>query len=82
MYTETLDQINRLANERLSLYRLVGKERLTSEQVNRIQQITNELPILWDRHRRELAAERYSARKPASRLIPLDPRADRAGRAA
>lgn len=53
---DTLAQIHHVANERLNLYRLAGKQHLTQQQMNRIQEITAQLPILWDQHRREVAS--------------------------
>ncbi len=52
---ETMNLINRLANERLKLYIQAGRQQLNQPQKERVAQITNELAILWDRHRRELA---------------------------
>lgn len=54
---DTLAQINHIANERMALYRLAGKQHLTPQQMNRIQEITAQLPILWDQHRREVASD-------------------------
>jgi hypothetical protein len=61
---ETLEQIQKIANERHFLYRLAGKQSLTDAQQGRIQQINNELPILWDRYRREFASTRRPATAP------------------
>lgn len=54
---DTLAQIHRVSNERFNLFRLAGKQHLTPEQHNRIQEITAQLPILWDQHRREMASD-------------------------
>ncbi|GAP62803.1 hypothetical protein ARMA_1226 [Ardenticatena maritima] len=56
MQQSTLDLIQKLSNERQELYRLASQHRLTPEQRQRLQEINRQLPILWDRHRRELAA--------------------------
>lgn len=56
---ETLALIHQHANERHELYKLAGHQRLTTEQVNRIQYLTDHLAVLWDQHRREVAAQRY-----------------------
>lgn len=56
MQQSTLDLIQKLSNERQELYRLASQHRLTPEQRERLQEINRKLPILWDRHRRELAA--------------------------
>lgn len=53
---ETFDLINRLSEERFNLYRLASKQHLTVEQQSRLSEITNQLPVLWDQHRRERAA--------------------------
>jgi hypothetical protein len=65
---ETLDLIQRLANERHDLYRLAGKQHLTVEEQARMEDISSSLPVLWDRYRREIAASHYvSARAPEHR---------------
>ena len=51
----TLDRINNLANERLTLWRLAGKRPLTDVEQARVRQITSELDALWQLHRREVA---------------------------
>ena len=56
MEEDTLDLIQKVANERLMLYRLAGKQYLSPEQQNRMDEITNRLPLLWDQYRCELAA--------------------------
>lgn len=53
-----MDLINQLANERHSLYRLAAKQHLTVEQRARLNELSVQLPILWDNYRRELAAEK------------------------
>lgn len=58
MEEDTLELIQQIANERHMLYRLAGKQHLTFNQQSRLDEITNQLPILWDRYRRELAASR------------------------
>lgn len=72
MANETMHLINSIVNERLTLYRLSGKQRLTPEQQLRIQQIGDQLPILWDRYRREYATERGAAirRNPSAERQP------------
>lgn len=52
---DTLDQIQRLANERHNLYRRASD--LSQRDRDRIGEITNRLAVLWDQYRRELAAE-------------------------
>lgn len=66
MSSETLERIQAVANERQALWRLAGRGQISAAQRQRIDEITNELPVLWDRHRRELVAEnssRYTGRK-------------------
>lgn len=60
MSSETLALINRIASERQGLWRLAGKGQISAEGRARIDQITNELTVLWDRYRRELVAETTS----------------------
>ena len=54
---ETMSRINQLSEERLNLYRLAGKQHLNSTQQARIPEITNQLEVLWDQYRREVASE-------------------------
>lgn len=56
---EVMNEIHHLANERLSLYLLSSKQKLTPEQFARIHQITDLLPVKWDQYRREFAASRH-----------------------
>lgn len=53
----TFDQITRLANERHMLYRASGHQQLTPAQRDRLHSLDNQLPVLWDQYRRELASE-------------------------
>lgn len=55
---ETLDQIQKLANERHMLYRQAARQGLTPDQTRRLRQLNDELPLLWDQHRREYASRR------------------------
>lgn len=55
---DTLDLIQKLSNERLSLYWLAGKQNLSPDQMNRLNELTGRLYTLWDEHRRDLASER------------------------
>jgi hypothetical protein len=52
----TLDTINRLANERFELWRKAGSGGLSTQETYRVQQITAELDSLWDTYRREIAS--------------------------
>lgn len=54
---DSFDEITRLANERHMLYRLAGHQQLSNPQKERLSQIDNQLPVLWDQYRRELATE-------------------------
>ncbi|HVU13513.1 MAG TPA: hypothetical protein VHD90_19675 [Phototrophicaceae bacterium] len=53
-----MNRINQLSDERRDLYRLAGKQHLSSTQQARIPEITNQLEVLWDQYRREVASER------------------------
>jgi shikimate kinase len=55
---ETMQQIHKLANERHMLYRQASHQSLTNTDRQRLQQLNSELPLLWDRYRREYAARR------------------------
>ncbi|MBE0688962.1 MAG: hypothetical protein IH587_02425 [Anaerolineae bacterium] len=57
---ETMAKINALATERFNLYLLAGHQHLTRDQQERMQRITADLDVLWDQHRRELAARVWS----------------------
>lgn len=59
-----LDTIQHLANERHMLYRLAGKQHLTPAQKQRLDEITAQLPVLWDLHRREVAGTHRLAPAP------------------
>ncbi len=54
---ETFSEINRLSEERLNLYRLAGKQHLSTTQQQRLSEIPNKLEVLWDQYRREIASE-------------------------
>lgn len=54
--TPTLNSINALANERQMLWSLAGKQRLTSQQRERLQFLHKRIDLLWDLRRREIAA--------------------------
>ncbi len=43
---ETFNEINRLSDERLSLYRLAGKQHLTVAQQQRLSEITESIGSL------------------------------------
>jgi hypothetical protein len=53
---ETLQRINQLSDERLSLYRLAGKQRLSAEQHQQLMELPAKLEVLWDQYRREVAS--------------------------
>jgi len=55
--SDTFDEITRLANDRHMLYRLASHQQLTTEQKERLNRANNQLPVLWDQYRRELATE-------------------------
>ena len=59
--SETFDQINQLSEERLNLYRLAGKQHLSTAQQTRLSEINHQLPVLWDQYRREQAAQQRAA---------------------
>lgn len=61
---ETFRQINALSDERLNLYRLAAKQHLNAAQYGRLHEINNQLPVLWDQYRREVAA--------TAQPLPLD----------
>lgn len=58
---ETLELIQQYANERHSLYRLAAKKHLSDAEYSRLQELDSQLPVLWDRYRRELASRSSAA---------------------
>ncbi|GEM_PF-983168 len=73
---EALDKINRIANERFNLYRQASSSHLTPIQLQRLHEIENQLTVLWDEHRREVAAQYWGSRPRSERRF--DFRDDRA----
>ena len=65
MYEETMQQIHQAANERHLLYRTAAKEVLTNAQTRRLHELNDQLPILWDRYRREFAGRNRTSNVPA-----------------
>jgi hypothetical protein len=65
MYEETMEQIHKAANERHFLYRTAAKQGLTTEQIRRLHELNDQLPILWDRYRREYAGRSRASTAPA-----------------
>lgn len=65
MMNETLDLIQKFANERHLLYRLAAHQHLTPEQQKRLSELDMRLPMLWDEHRREVASARWHIQEPA-----------------
>ncbi len=53
----TMKTINEIANERQALWSLAGKRYLLKDEFARLQEISAELPRLWDQHRREVAGD-------------------------
>lgn len=67
---ETLELIQNLSNERHMLYRLAGKQPLNRAQQTRLGELNYQLPLLWDRYRRELVASRSWSKQ----AIPFEQR--------
>lgn len=63
---ETVDLIQKFANERHNLYRLAAKGHLLPDQQYRLRELNDRLPLLWDQYRREYASRR-------NRPIKADP---------
>lgn len=55
MYEETMREIQQTSKERLNLYMLAGQGGLTPQQLQRLHQLNDAMPLLWDRYRREFA---------------------------
>ncbi len=66
--SDTFSQILKLSDERQQLYFLAGKQSLTAAQHQRLDELNGKLLVLWDIHRRELAAgSRESMEREAAR---------------
>jgi hypothetical protein len=63
MDTLTFPIIQKLSDERLHLYEQATEHALTFEQRERLGEINDRLPGLWDQYRRELAARQGPAVK-------------------
>lgn len=62
MENETFYTLTKMAEERFNLYRLAGHQHLAPDQLARLTEIDNRLPILWDQYRREIATDGREAR--------------------
>lgn len=51
---DTFEEITRLSNERLEIWRQAGHQFMTDEMRTRLHQIEGQLPTLWDLLRREV----------------------------
>ncbi len=63
---DTFSLILKLSDERQQLYFLAGKQSLTDAQHQRLDELNGKLPVLWDTHRRELAAGSRDSRERAA----------------
>ena len=54
--SDTFQLLNRLTTERQELYFQAGKQALTIDQRQRLDELNAKIPILWDDYRRELAS--------------------------
>lgn len=55
---ETLELIQKFSNERQYLYRLAARQHLSVDQQRRLEEVNSQLPLMWDRYRRELVGSR------------------------
>ena len=55
---DAISQIQVLAEEAQTLYRVAAKQHLSPVQMDRLHEIQGRLPGLWDLHRREVVATR------------------------
>ena len=53
----TLEIIHKVSDERFQLWRRAGNVGLSVTESRRVREITDELAVLWDRYRRELAGD-------------------------
>jgi hypothetical protein len=51
--------ITRLTNEKSLLYRVAGHQPLAPHQKGRLDELNGQLPLSWERYRREDASERW-----------------------
>ena len=68
---ETLPLINKLATERFELYLLAGKQQLSTSQQQQLEMLNARLPMLWDEHRREVAAAHVPRAKVMTSVLQL-----------
>ncbi len=71
---DTFAKMTELATERFNLYRLAASQHLTPVQLQRLHEIDNLLPAMWDQHRRDVASKQWGRRDNAA---PRDRRDDR-----
>ncbi len=88
MVNDTFQTILNLSDERFQLYLLAGHQRLTPGEQARIDELTGRLYVLWDQHRRELAAgsretvERLAAQARYKTPVAIDTHVEEDRRAA
>jgi hypothetical protein len=63
---DTLYKIHKAEMERHELYKKAGNSKASAADVARIQELANQLTVLWDQHRREDAQRRWGASRGAA----------------
>lgn len=64
---DAIHKIQKLELERHELFKKAGNGKAKADDRARIGEITNQLYILWDQHRREDAVRRWGARSAVRR---------------
>jgi hypothetical protein len=59
--SDTMYKLQKLERERHKLYKMASHNQLNPGERERISDITSQLQVLWDQHRREDAAARWGA---------------------
>jgi len=64
---DTLYKIQKAELERHELYKKAGNSKASAADVARIQELTSQLSVLWDQHRREDAQRRWGESRGAAK---------------
>jgi hypothetical protein len=69
---DTMHKIQKLEMERHDLFKKAGNGKANAADRDRIGEITSQLYILWDQHRRDDAVRRWGARSAVRRTPATD----------
>lgn len=57
MSEETMSEIQKVSKERLNLYLQASHDGLTPKESQRLHELNDLIPLLWDRYRREFVRQ-------------------------